>query len=85
MAELLSDPVRRHILLNGVVTYLAKNKFQGAVVDFESLPQSAYPDLATFLGYVAADDFAAELRAHLAACGPCAEDFAGLLMAAASD
>jgi cellulose synthase/poly-beta-1,6-N-acetylglucosamine synthase-like glycosyltransferase/peptidoglycan/xylan/chitin deacetylase (PgdA/CDA1 family)/spore germination protein YaaH len=50
MAELLSDPVRRHILLNGVVTYLAKNKFQGAVVDFESLPQSAYPDLATFLG-----------------------------------
>jgi cellulose synthase/poly-beta-1,6-N-acetylglucosamine synthase-like glycosyltransferase/peptidoglycan/xylan/chitin deacetylase (PgdA/CDA1 family)/spore germination protein YaaH len=49
MAELLSDPVRRHILLNGVVTYLAKNKFQGAVVDFESLPQSAYPDLATFL------------------------------------
>ena len=25
------------------------------------------------------------VAAHLAACGPCAEDFAGLLMAAASD
>jgi hypothetical protein len=25
------------------------------------------------------------IAAHLAACGPCAEDFAGLLLAAASD
>ncbi|MGH6876592.1 MAG: polysaccharide deacetylase family protein, partial [Rhizomicrobium sp.] len=50
MAELLADPLRRHILLRGIVAYLALNKFQGAVVDFESLPQSAYPDLESFLG-----------------------------------
>jgi spore germination protein YaaH len=50
MAELLADPLRRRILLNGIVSYLSRNKFQGAVVDFEALPQSAYPDLQAFLG-----------------------------------
>lgn len=50
MAELLADPMRRHLLLNGIVSYLAANKFQGAVVDFEALPESAYPDLEAFLG-----------------------------------
>ena len=50
MAELLADPLRRHMLLSGIVSYLAANKFQGAVVDFESLPASAYPDLQSFLG-----------------------------------
>ncbi len=50
MGQLLADPLRRHVLLNGIVSYLAANKFQGAVVDFESLPQSAYPDLQVFLG-----------------------------------
>jgi len=50
MAELLADPLRRHILLNGIVSYLATNKFQGAVVDFEDLPSGAYPDLQAFLG-----------------------------------
>jgi cellulose synthase/poly-beta-1,6-N-acetylglucosamine synthase-like glycosyltransferase/peptidoglycan/xylan/chitin deacetylase (PgdA/CDA1 family)/spore germination protein YaaH len=49
MAALLADPLRRRILLNGVVSYLAANRFQGAVVDFESLPESAYPDLISFL------------------------------------
>jgi len=50
MAELLADPLRRHILLGGIVHYLAANRFQGAVVDFESLPQGTYPDLQAFLG-----------------------------------
>jgi cellulose synthase/poly-beta-1,6-N-acetylglucosamine synthase-like glycosyltransferase/peptidoglycan/xylan/chitin deacetylase (PgdA/CDA1 family)/spore germination protein YaaH len=50
MAQLLADPLRRHVLLEGIVSYLAANKFQGAVVDFEALPASAYSDLETFLG-----------------------------------
>ena len=50
MAELLADPLRRHVLLSGIVSYLGANKFQGAVVDFEALPESAYPDLELFLG-----------------------------------
>jgi len=49
MAQLLADPLRRHILLRGVVSYLAANRFQGAVVDFENLPESAYGDLEAFL------------------------------------
>ncbi|HEY3639000.1 MAG TPA: polysaccharide deacetylase family protein [Rhizomicrobium sp.] len=49
MAQLLADPIRRHILLNGIVSYLSANKFQGVVVDFESLPQSSYPNLQLFL------------------------------------
>lgn len=49
MAALLADPLRRRILLEGIVSFLAANKFHGAVVDFESLPQSAYPDLVSFL------------------------------------
>jgi cellulose synthase/poly-beta-1,6-N-acetylglucosamine synthase-like glycosyltransferase/peptidoglycan/xylan/chitin deacetylase (PgdA/CDA1 family)/spore germination protein YaaH len=49
MAALLADPQRRKTLLDGIVSYLATNKFQGVVVDFESLPQSAYPDLQSFL------------------------------------
>jgi cellulose synthase/poly-beta-1,6-N-acetylglucosamine synthase-like glycosyltransferase/peptidoglycan/xylan/chitin deacetylase (PgdA/CDA1 family)/spore germination protein YaaH len=49
LAKLLADPQRRHVLLNGIVSFVANNKFQGAVVDFEELPQSAYPDLQNFL------------------------------------
>jgi len=49
LAKLLADPARRKTLLNGIVGYLAANRFQGAVVDFEDLPQSAYPDLQSFL------------------------------------
>jgi cellulose synthase/poly-beta-1,6-N-acetylglucosamine synthase-like glycosyltransferase/peptidoglycan/xylan/chitin deacetylase (PgdA/CDA1 family)/spore germination protein YaaH len=49
LAKLLADPARRKTLLDGVVAYLAANKFQGAVVDFEELPKSAYPDLQSFL------------------------------------
>jgi cellulose synthase/poly-beta-1,6-N-acetylglucosamine synthase-like glycosyltransferase/peptidoglycan/xylan/chitin deacetylase (PgdA/CDA1 family)/spore germination protein YaaH len=49
MATLLADPDRRRVLLNGIVSFVATNKFQGVVVDFESLPPSAYKDLGTFL------------------------------------
>lgn len=49
LAKLLADPARRRVLLGGIVSYLAANKFEGAVVDFEELPQSAYPDLHSFL------------------------------------
>ncbi len=48
-AELLADPLRRHILVRGIANYIAANKFQGTVVDFEGLPESAYPDLGAFL------------------------------------
>jgi hypothetical protein len=45
--------------------------------------------LHIYVDLVAAGEDPAErypgVAAHLAACGPCAEDFAGLLMAAASD
>ncbi len=54
LAKLLADPLRRHALLNGVVSFVANNKFQGAVVDFEELPQSAYPDLQSFLSEMSA-------------------------------
>lgn len=50
MAQLLADPFQRRFLLKGIVDYLGANKFQGAVVDFEDLPASAYPDLQAFLG-----------------------------------
>lgn len=49
LAKLLADPKRRQTLLKGIVSFVAANKFQGAVVDFEELPQSAYPDLGSFL------------------------------------
>jgi cellulose synthase/poly-beta-1,6-N-acetylglucosamine synthase-like glycosyltransferase/peptidoglycan/xylan/chitin deacetylase (PgdA/CDA1 family)/spore germination protein YaaH len=50
MAQLLADPLKRRLLLKGIVGYLGANKFQGVVVDFESLPASAYPDLEAFVG-----------------------------------
>jgi cellulose synthase/poly-beta-1,6-N-acetylglucosamine synthase-like glycosyltransferase/peptidoglycan/xylan/chitin deacetylase (PgdA/CDA1 family)/spore germination protein YaaH len=49
MAQLLADPLRRHTLIHGIVSFVGTNKFQGAVVDFEGLPESAYPDLGSFL------------------------------------
>jgi len=49
MAQLLADPLRRHILIHGIANFIGGNKFQGAVVDFEGLPASAYPDLGMFL------------------------------------
>ncbi|HEX3429938.1 MAG TPA: glycosyltransferase [Rhizomicrobium sp.] len=49
MATLLADPLRRHFLVRGITNYIAANKFQGTVVDFEGLPESSYPALGAFL------------------------------------
>ena len=49
MAQLLADPLRRHILIRGIASFVGANRFQGTVVDFEGLPASAYSDLGTFL------------------------------------
>jgi peptidoglycan-N-acetylglucosamine deacetylase len=54
LARLLADPERRHALLNGIVAFVGNNRFQGAVVDFEQLPQTAYPDLHSFLAELSA-------------------------------
>ena len=49
LAKLLADPARRTALQNQVVGFLAANKLQGVVVDFEQVPQAAHPDLEMFL------------------------------------
>ena len=49
LQELLADPARRATLEKGIVSFLAANKLQGVVVDFEAVPQGAYPDLQVFL------------------------------------
>jgi cellulose synthase/poly-beta-1,6-N-acetylglucosamine synthase-like glycosyltransferase/peptidoglycan/xylan/chitin deacetylase (PgdA/CDA1 family)/spore germination protein YaaH len=49
MAQVLADPLRRHTLIRDIADYIGANKFQGTVVDFEGLPESAYPDLGIFL------------------------------------
>ena len=54
-AELLADPARRTALEDGIVSFLAKDKLQGVVVDFEEVPPSAYDDLGTFLSELSAD------------------------------
>ena len=54
LQELLADPARRAVLKNGIVSFLAANKLQGIVVDFEEVPQGAYTDLVNFLGELSA-------------------------------
>ena len=54
LAKLLADPARRQTLLKGIVGYLAANKFQGAVIDFEEVPQGSYGDLKSFLAETSA-------------------------------
>jgi peptidoglycan-N-acetylglucosamine deacetylase len=49
MAELLADEGRRSRLIADLASYTAAHRLQGVVIDFESLPDSAYPDLGTFL------------------------------------
>ncbi len=49
LQKLLADPTRRVALENGIVSFLAANKLQGVVVDFEVVPQAAYADIDTFL------------------------------------
>ena len=50
LQALLADPARRATLEKGVVDFLAANKLQGVVVDFEQVPKEAYADLGHFLG-----------------------------------
>ncbi|MDE2182217.1 MAG: glycosyltransferase [Alphaproteobacteria bacterium] len=49
LANLLADPVRRQSVEKGIVSFLGTYKLQGVVIDFESLPESAYDDLGAFL------------------------------------
>jgi peptidoglycan-N-acetylglucosamine deacetylase len=49
LQALLADPDRRAKLEQGVVAFLAANKLQGVVVDFEQVPPKAYDDMGTFL------------------------------------
>lgn len=59
-ARLLANREERLSLVGKIVAFLAANNLQGIVVDLESLPKSAQPDLAKFLG---------ELRAEFAPRG----------------
>ncbi|MGC9953779.1 MAG: glycosyltransferase [Rhizomicrobium sp.] len=54
LQTLLADPVRRAALEKGIVSFLAENKLQGVVVDFEEVPRSGYADLGTFLSELSA-------------------------------
>ena len=49
LQTLLADPARRATLEKGIVSFLAQNKLQGIVVDFEAVPQGAYKNLGVFL------------------------------------
>jgi cellulose synthase/poly-beta-1,6-N-acetylglucosamine synthase-like glycosyltransferase/peptidoglycan/xylan/chitin deacetylase (PgdA/CDA1 family) len=49
MAALLADPERRTHLVRQLSSYIAVRKLQGIVVDFESLPDAALPNLGLFL------------------------------------
>lgn len=49
LARLLSKPDQRAALIEQVVNYLAVNKLQGVVVDFEDLPPAARGNLKRFL------------------------------------
>ena len=54
LQELLADPARRAVLEYGIVSFLAANKLQGVVVDFEAVPKGAYADLQSFLAELSA-------------------------------
>jgi cellulose synthase/poly-beta-1,6-N-acetylglucosamine synthase-like glycosyltransferase/peptidoglycan/xylan/chitin deacetylase (PgdA/CDA1 family) len=49
MAALLAEPARRAGLIKDLSAYTEGRKLQGVVVDFEAMPESAYPDLGAFL------------------------------------
>ncbi|MDE2630740.1 MAG: glycosyltransferase [Alphaproteobacteria bacterium] len=54
MQGLLADPARRALLEKGIVSFLAENRLQGVVVDFEEVPPAAYGDLGVFLSELSA-------------------------------
>ena len=49
LAKLLADPDRRQTLLNQIINFLAANKLQGVVVDFEDVPPKAHTNLELLL------------------------------------
>jgi cellulose synthase/poly-beta-1,6-N-acetylglucosamine synthase-like glycosyltransferase/peptidoglycan/xylan/chitin deacetylase (PgdA/CDA1 family) len=49
LAKLLSDRNRRATLIGEIGAFLAANRLQGVVVDFESVPAGAYGNLKLFL------------------------------------
>ncbi|MDE2499989.1 MAG: glycosyltransferase [Alphaproteobacteria bacterium] len=55
LEALLADPARRTALEDGIVSFLAKEKLQGVIIDFEEVPPTAYDDLGTFLSELSAD------------------------------
>lgn len=54
LARWLADPAKRAERLKEIIDFLDFNKLQGLTVDFESVPDSAQPDLKTFLKEMAA-------------------------------
>ncbi len=54
VAKLLADEKRRTALVAEIAGFVIDRKFQGAVIDFEQLPQSSYGDLGLFLKQLSA-------------------------------
>lgn len=54
LARLLADPARRGTLITQVTSFLARNRLQGIMVDFETVPPGAQDDLKTFMGELSA-------------------------------
>jgi cellulose synthase/poly-beta-1,6-N-acetylglucosamine synthase-like glycosyltransferase/peptidoglycan/xylan/chitin deacetylase (PgdA/CDA1 family)/spore germination protein YaaH len=54
LAKLLADPDRRAGLEDSIVAFLAANKLQGVVIDFEEVPENAHHHLGTFLSELSA-------------------------------
>jgi cellulose synthase/poly-beta-1,6-N-acetylglucosamine synthase-like glycosyltransferase/peptidoglycan/xylan/chitin deacetylase (PgdA/CDA1 family) len=49
LQKLLADPARRTDLENKIVAFIAANKLQGIVLDFENVPNAAHGDLKILL------------------------------------
>lgn len=49
LARLLADPVRRLNLVSQIVAFVEKNHLQGIMVDFETVPPEAQPNLKQFM------------------------------------
>jgi cellulose synthase/poly-beta-1,6-N-acetylglucosamine synthase-like glycosyltransferase/peptidoglycan/xylan/chitin deacetylase (PgdA/CDA1 family) len=49
LAKLLADRGRSDALLDQIVKFIAANKFQGVMIDFENVPPAAHKNLADFL------------------------------------
>ncbi|MEP7187238.1 MAG: glycosyltransferase, partial [Rhodanobacter sp.] len=49
LASMLADPVTRRARIAQIVAFLDANHFQGVTIDFEEVPDTAQPDLKSFL------------------------------------